>query len=237
MTDLESAFQEIAIEPEQKNTGYKKFNKSKYTNVIGKNEINLWNDPSVTPLEISMDDIKTDDKIVVFALPNKTYTLSSDEIEKFKKIAEVLAKKGYTARIVCSHAKAIYSVLKEAFKDTLIHITPWKGYCKEMTDTKQYLVSDANIRAAAFYTKNFQRLPASIKLIKAASIATMLGLDNDEAANLVIVHDVNYDGKKFDFKKSVDIVDYYLIGKNFGMNVYNIAKPNELKDLITILKD
>lgn len=238
MNDLENAFKEIAVEPEQNNNGYKKFNKkSAYTNVVGKNEINLWDNPSVQPLEVSIGDTKTEDKIVVFALPSKTYTLSSDEIEKFKKIAEALAKKGYTARIICSHAKAIHSVLTDAFKDTLVHITPWKGYCKEMTDTKQYLASDANIRAAAHYAKNFQRLPASIKLIKAAAIATMIGLDNDEAATMVIVHDINYDGKKFDFKKSADIVDYYFMGKNFGMNVYNIAKQNDLKDLITVLKD
>jgi hypothetical protein len=220
--------------------GKKKFdNKPIYTNVEGKQEINVWNGDRVPPLELDMDSLKTNEKFVTMVLGNKFYSLSEEEISRFIVLSKLLKEKGFKLRIICSNVKPVYNHLKEVFGDDIIHITPWKGYCKDMKDIKQYLASDSNLKAAAFYFNNkfkkYNDLPAGIKLVKAATISSLVGLENNELSQIVILHDRNYNGKKIDFKQSQQSSDYILLAKPLNLNLYNIAMPDGYKTLKQLL--
>jgi len=243
--EVDSGFNSDKPKTKQDNDYNNKFEKKKYdnkpiyTNVEGKQTLNVWNGDRVPPLELDLSDLKTEDKFVTMVLGNKFYRLSDEEKERFVVISKILKEKKYKLRIICSNVSSIYKELKEVFSDDIIHITPWKGYCKEMKDIKQYLSSDSNLKAASFYFNNkmkkYNDLPAGIKLIKSAVIGSLVGIDNNELSHLVIMHDRNYDGRKIDFKQSQQTSDYIILSKPLNLNIYRIALPNDYKTLRQLL--
>jgi len=253
MEDFESMFKEIdsndTAEVSNGNTynnnnnngnfnkgNFKKFNnKPIYTNVEGKQTINLWNNDTVIPEPINESTLKTSTKWVTISLPNKIYKLSEEEFKRFILIAKLLRDKNYKVRVVCSNVRPIHKMLTSAFGDDLIRVTAWKGYCKDMKDIKQYLASDKNIKAACHYYKNYQNLPVGVRLVQAAVIGSLVGLDNDELSGLVIVHDRNYNGKMIDFKQSQLASNYYTVAKNLSLNLYNIANDGDFEAVKKIL--
>lgn len=222
------------------NYGKKKFdNKPVYTNVEGKQTINVWNGDRVEPLELDHNSLRTNTKWCTIALGNKFYKLDEDHVKRFRTLASKMKEKGYKCRVICSNVAPILKDLKEIFGDDLMLITPWKGYCKELKDFKQYLSSDSNLKAASYYFNNKARkyndLAAGIKLVKSAVIASLVGLDNNELSQIVIIHDRNYDGKKIDFKQSQQTSDYILLAKPLNLTMYNIAFDKDYGDLSQLL--
>jgi len=222
--------------------GYKKGNydnKPKYKNVEGKQTINIWNGDRVQPLELDMQALKTNEKWVTFVIANMFYKLDEQEEAKIKELATTLKEKGFKARVVCGYVKPIFKILKEVFGDDLMLITAWKGYCKELKDVKQYLSTDANIKAAAYYystdRKNYNDLPNGIKLTKSAAMGSLVGPDNNELSQFVIVHDRNYDGRRLDFKQSQNTSDYVFLAKKLSLNMFNIAMDKQYNDLKSVL--
>jgi len=250
MDDFDDMFNELDTVPKndepnkdsyKKNNNYndykKNFNKPKYTNVEGKQTINVWNNDKVTPVELDLENMSSSTKWATISLPSKTYKLDQDDYNRFNDIIKYLKANNFKIRVVCSNVKAIHKSLVNAFGDDIIRVTPWKGYCKEQKEYTQYLASDSNIQAACHYFKGFHNFPASIKLIKAASIGSLVGSDNNELSTLVIVHDRNYNGKKIDFQKSQLAGDYYMLSKQLSLNLFNIANDSDFLSLKTILKD
>ena len=207
-----------------------------YDKIEGKQKINVWNNDRVEPLELDKGSMMTNIRWVTISLANRMYNLSEEDLKVWDEVIKLLVGKGYRVRVVCSNVKAIHDKLKEAFKGNVMRITGWKGLCKEQTDVKQYLCSDANMQAACFYYKGYQNFPAGIKLVKAATIGSLVGLDNNEMTDMVIVHDRNYNGKgKIDFKSSQQAAEYYMVSKSLELSIYNIANANELDALKQVL--
>ena len=215
----------------------KKFEKNPaYDKIEGKQKINLWNNDKVEPLELDKRSMMTNIRWVTISLATRAYNLTEEDQKAWDDVIKLLADKGYRVRVVCSNVKAIHDKLKDAFKNNIMRITGWKGLCKEQTDVKQYLCSDSNIQAAAHYYKGYQNFPAGIKLVKAASMGSLVGPDNNEMTDMVIVHDRNYSGKgKIDFKASQQAADYYMLAKPLELSLYNIANADELEALKKVL--
>lgn len=202
--------------------------KSKFINVRGKNDINLWDKPVVQPAVLDTNKFKTETKYATVVLPNPTYQPTEQEMLKFKKLLTSLKAKEYKIRVICNFVKAIRETLIETMgMENITFITPWKSYCKEDTKTEMYMPSDDNIRASANYFKNFHKFNPSLQLIVTGIFSTCFGLENNEPSNMIIMCDPFYDGKKLDFTKSKDSSNYIFLSRTLELNVYNIYKDED----------
>jgi len=220
----------------------KKFdNKPIYTNVEGDagRKINVWDGDRIQPQELDLDSLKTSEKFVTMIVGNMFYKLDETELNYFKAVAKILKEKGFKLRVVCSFIKPIFKEMKEIFGDDMMLITPWKGHCKDLKEYKQYLSSDSNLKAASYYfnnkAKKYNELPAGTKLVMSAVVGSLVGQDNNELSQLVIMHDRNYDGKRIDFKQSSQTKDYIILSKPLRLNIYNLAVKDDLVNLKQIL--
>jgi len=196
--------------------------KNKFDNIIGKYTLDIWGkDFKATPLEYNPENVKQS-KIAVITFPVKNMKLDDTEKAKFKKLLEKLKKEGYKLRVLCDHINPIKDIIFEVFslKD-IYFITPWKSYCK--SKFIQYLPTDANIRLALRYVKNYHKLPGAVKAIMAAVVTTLVGLKNNEPATYVITYDKNYKNGEFSFKLSPDASNYYMLTKKLSFSIINLA--------------
>lgn len=218
-----------------KKDGFKS-KKSKFTNVIGKNEINLWDKPQVMPATLDTNKFSSEIKYATVVLPNPTYIPTEQEVLKFKKLFASLKNKGYKVRLICNYAKGIYRELMDILgSENVYHITPWKSYCKEDTKTTMYMPSDDNIKASSNYFKNFQKFNPSLQLIVSSVFTTCFGLNNNEPSTMIITCDPFYDGKKIDFTKSKDTSNYIFLSRALDLNLFNITKDEDYVSAMKIL--
>ena len=223
---------------EDKNKGYNKnySKKSADTNVKGSNEINLWDKPTVMPLPLDTNKFKTEQKYATVVLANSSYNPTEQERAKFKKIFTSLKNKEYKVRIICNYVRAIHKDMVEILgAENIYHITPWKSYCKEDKTTTMYMPSDLNIRGAANFFKNFQKLNPALQNIMSGIFTTCFGLYNNEPSSMIIMCDPFYDGKKIDFTKSKDTSNYIFLSRALSLDIYNIEDDAKFVDVMKLL--
>jgi len=212
-------------EPKKYNNNYKSYNKKskKYENIKGKYTIDIWGkDLRVQPIEYDPKEVKQS-KLVTITFPSKTMELTEEEKTKIKNFLVKLKEKGYKLRVFCDQITPIKDILFEIFSlNEIYFITPWKSFCK--ANYTQYLPTDDNIKLAAHYVKNYQKLPGAVRAIMAGVVTTLVGLKNNEPVTYIVTYDKNYKNGEFDFKKSPDASNYYVLAKKLSFSIYNIAE-------------
>lgn len=222
------------------NGEYKKFERKPAVkrNIIGDSSLNLWDDPVIDKIELDVNNFKTDKKYFSFALPSATYKISDDDRKSVIKILELLEKKNYDIRFVCTHARALYDDIKRIFGlERMMHITLWKSFCKDSSETLPlHLVSDTAIKLSAQYVRNYNNLPAGVKYIYGGVITSLFGQDGDRPSSFFITFDPFKSPKgKVDFTKSRDTSNYYMVSKTFSTEIYNLSEKAEYADIEQIL--
>ena len=218
------------------NNNFKK--KSKYPNVKGGYKIDIWGNGNLDIKTVPYNPKNTNDKkIVTFVNRIKGVDIDDTDASDILDIMKKLAKDGYKLRIICDYAQPLTEELVETFgKKNVYFITPWKSYCKTNDkDTVLYMPTDENIKLAAYYFKNYQKLPGAIKAINAAVTTTLVGMYNNEPAMFVLSYDKFYNGKEIDFKNSKDASNFYILAKKLGISIFNLANRQDKERLSKLI--
>lgn len=220
-----------------KNNNYNNKKKS-YPNIKGGYKIDIWNgkDLSIKTTPFNTNNA-SDKKIVTFVNRVKGVDIDAEDKKEILEIMKKLAADGYKLRIICDYAQPLTSELIGIFEDKNVYlITPWKSYCKlNNKDMSMYMPTDNNIELAAYYFKNYQKLPGAIKAINAAVATTLVGMYNNEPATFVLAYDKFYSGKDIDFRNSKDASNFYILAKKIGISVFNLAREEEKERLGKII--
>ena len=249
MMDGLQDFDEVKTAPEQHtgNNNYRSNNggsKKPKRNIIGKAEINLWDDPEIEPMKLETDDFKDDVKIATFALPSDSYKLSPAVKYRIIDMLKLLKDKDYKIRFVVGYTAQMEEELKEIFgKENLIYIIPFANYRVNVdNETPLYLVTDKNIKVAAEYVgnkrtgKGFNNYPTMAKYSYAAVIGSLYGPDVDEPSEFYFTYDPFIgNGKDIDFTKSRNTANYFFLAKNLPYTMYNLADEASYADLEQVL--
>jgi hypothetical protein len=203
----------------------------------GNKEINLFEeDPEPIPIDFkNMKTIKT----FTIAVANAGMTLSDNEKSVLKKLLEKLKEDNYRIRIMCNVVTPIWDMIIDVFdNDDITIVKPWPKFCP-VTDYRIILPKDIHKQNAAYHFKNFDKLPTAIKFINSALLATLFGVTGNEALSFVLVFDPFSTKDKIDFKQAKDSGSFVWVPRLFkdnSINVYNVAKADDIKNLVTILK-
>jgi len=178
--------------------------------------------------------------------PSKSFTfvMNDDNIDKDKedmliKLFNVLKNKGFKVRLYCNKTGKLGNKLMEMFDDeNIVIVKPWKKFCP-INKYKTWLPSNANYEAAAYYIKNFTKLPPSVKSIATAYITLVLGPYNNSSVEYVLIYDPYSIGDKIDWKKSMNTSNLITLVKwlkDINLQLFNLANENDLKDFVNLIK-
>lgn len=190
------------------------------------------------PLPIDFKNMKTI-KTFTIAFANPGIKLSENERAVLKKLLEKLKEDNFRIRLMCNTVVPIWETILEVFdNDDITIVKPWPKFCP-VTDYRIVLPKDIHKQNAAYHFKNFDKLPTAIKFINSALLATLFGVTGNEALSFILVFDPFSTKDKIDFKQARDsgtMTWFPRSLKDNSINVYNVAKAEEIKNLITILK-
>lgn len=218
------------------NTQYVK--KKKNENIIGENDLNLWNKDVVAPVTLNEDDFEEDVKYITLVLPSKRFRIKGeDEREKVLKFLKRFKDKGYKLRFICNFIRDIFDDAIDIFgEDGVEMYTPWATYCKDVDTTyKMRIPSDKNIQLAHGHIKNIDNKPPFVKYLNATILSTLFGTNNKKPSSYILTYDSNWSGKMLDFKLSVDNANYILLRRELNLNIYNLHNKNNVADLAKLL--
>ena len=187
--------------------------------------------------------VKPPEKSFYFAIANDELVIDEETKAKLIKPFRKLAMKGYKLRVTCTFVKQMFDTLSELFdyEDVLV-LKPWKKFCK-VTGFKTSTPSDDNIRATAFYVKNFSRLPVAVKFFTSTLTSALFGIDNKSKVNFIIIYDPNIPlernkDNKIDYKLSKNTSNVFFAFftyKGSDFNTYNFAHQEDIDKLMKIL--
>jgi len=216
----------------QKTTEQKQQNKS--YNKPREKKINLFKETPEKE-EINMDNAVMVNDIAIMLYDNKV--IPEDIRIRFKKLFSIFKDKGFNIRILCTNSNELLPIIKDSFDDKKVNvIKPWEKFC-DVNDFRVWTPSNTNIKNAANYVNNFDKLPTGIKYIKAAYMTFLTSYTGKNLVKYVLVYDPYYNKKdKLDYKKSKDTFDLYRIVNTLGtMSVYNVAIDDDLKTFLDLI--
>jgi len=178
--------------------------------------------------------------------PSKSFTfiinddnIDSNEKDRLIKLFNILKDKGFKVRIYCNKAGKLGNELLKIFdKDKIVIVKPWKKFCP-LDKYKTWLPSNENYEAAAYYIKNFTKLPPSVKSIATTYITLVLGPYNNSSLEYALIYDPYSTGDKIDWKKSMNTSNIITLSKwlkDINLQVFNLAVEDDLKDFINLIK-
>ena len=178
--------------------------------------------------------------------PSKSFTfvMNDDNIDRDKedmlvKLFNILKNKGFKVRLYCNKTGKLGNRLMEMFDDeNIIIVKPWKKFCP-IDKYKTWLPSNVNYEAAAYYIKNFTKLPPSVKSIATAYITLVLGPYNNSSVEYILTYDPYSIGDKIDWKKSMNTSNLITLVKwlkDINLQLFNLADENDLKDFVNLIK-
>ena len=185
--------------------------------------------------EIDMSKVEMVNDISIMLYDNKP--LPDDIKERFVKLFKLFNERGFNVRIMCTNSNELLPIIKNDFNEKRVNlIKPWEKFC-DVEGYRVWTPSNVNIKNAANYVNNFDKLPTGIKYIKAAYMTFLTSYTGKHLVKYVLVYDPYYNKKdKLDYKKSKDTFDLYRIANNIGsISVYNIMLDEDLKSFLEVI--
>ena len=220
-------FGELFKKDERPQQEKKTFNKPK------EKKINLFKE---TPdkQEMDMSKVEMVNDVAIMLYDNKP--LPDDIKERFAKLFKLFNEKGINVRIMCTNSNELLPLLKNDFNEKGINlIKPWEKFC-DVSGYRTWTPSNTNIRNAANYVNNFDKLPTAIKYIKSAYMTFLTSYTGKHLVKYVLIYDPFYNKKdKLDYTKSKDTFDLFRIVNNVGsMAIFNIMLDDDLKAFLEL---